>query len=224
VSDFTRSQLCCVTEPAWWSRFVVVRCGVDLSALEYRSPKRPDEVPTAIAVGRLSPEKGFDMLIEALSILKREGVPQRLVLVGDGPLRGALEDAAESAQVIDLVEFAGELTPEEVRARLAGADLFCLPSFNEGLPISIMEAMAVGVPVVTTWIAGIPELAESEVTALTVPPARADLLAEALRRLASDPQLQLRLSEAARCRIEQQHDQTRWGVVIAERFAAAMAR
>jgi glycosyltransferase involved in cell wall biosynthesis len=224
VSDFTRSQLCCVTEPALWSRFVVVRCGVDLSALEYRSPSPPDEVPTTIAVGRLSPEKGFDILIEAVSILKREGAPQRLVIVGDGPLRGALEDTAEAAQVTDLVEFAGELTAEEVRARLASADLFCLPSFSEGLPVSIMEAMAVGVPVVTTWIAGIPELAESGVTALTVPPARADLLAEALRRLASDPQLRLRLSEAARRRIEQQHDQARCGAVVAERFAAAMPR
>jgi len=224
VSDFTRSQLCCVTEPALWSRFVVARCGVDLSALEYRSPSPPDEVPTVIAVGRLSLEKGFDILVEALSILKREGTPQRLVLVGDGPLRGALEYAAEAAQVTDLVEFAGELTAEEVRARLASADLFCLPSFSEGLPISIMEAMAVGVPVVTTWIAGIPELAESEVTALTVPPARADLLADALRRLASDRQLRLRLTEAARRRIEQQHDQARCGAAVAERFAAAIAR
>src|SRR6185312_14184242 len=100
-----------------------------------------------------------------------EGAPQRLVIVGDGPLRGALEDTAEAAQVTDLVEFAGELTAEEVRARLASADLFCLPSFSEGLPVSIMEAMAVGVPVVTTWIAGIPELAESGVTALPVSPA-----------------------------------------------------
>jgi glycosyltransferase involved in cell wall biosynthesis len=224
VSDFTRSQLCCVTEPALWSRFVVARCGVDLSALEYRSPSPPDEVPTVIAVGRLSPEKGFDILVEALSILKREGTPQRLVLVGDGPLRGALEYAAEASQVTDLVEFAGELTAEEVRARLASADLFCLPSFSEGLPISIMEAMAVGVPVVTTWIAGIPELAESGVTALTVPPARADLLADALRRLASDRQLRLRLTEAARRRIEQQHDQARCGAAVAERFAAAVAR
>jgi glycosyltransferase involved in cell wall biosynthesis len=99
-----------------------------------------------------------------------------------------------------------------------------LPSFSEGLPVSIMEAMAVGVPVVTTWIAGIPELAESGVTALTVPPARADLLADALRRLASDRQLRLRLTEAARRRIEQQHDQARCGAVVAERFAAAMPR
>lgn len=222
VSDFTRSQLCCVTEPEHWPRFAVVRCGVDLSALEYRNPGPAGEVPTVIAVGRLSSEKGLDILIEALSILKRQGTPQRLLLVGDGPLRASLETAADRAGVAHLIEFAGEMAAEDVRARLAGADLFCLPSFNEGLPISIMEAMAVGVPVVTTWIAGIPELAESGVTALTVPPARADLLADALRQLASDAKLRLRLAKAARQRIEQQHDQSRCGAMVAERFAAAI--
>jgi glycosyltransferase involved in cell wall biosynthesis len=223
VSDFTRSQLCSVTDPELWSRYSVVRCGVDLAALEYRSPGAVDHLPRVIAVGRLSPEKGFDILIEALAILKRQCTPQRLLLVGGGPLRASLEMAVERAGVADLVEFAGELAPAEVRACLARADLFCLPSFSEGLPISIMEAMAVGVPVVTTWIAGIPELAESGVTALTVPPARADALAEALRRLADDPQLRVRLAAAARQRIEQQHDRWRWGRVLVERFAGASA-
>ncbi|HEU4651715.1 MAG TPA: glycosyltransferase family 4 protein, partial [Croceibacterium sp.] len=184
ISDFTRSQLCLVTDPALWPRFHVARCGIDLAAFAYRRPPPLDGLPTALAVGRLSAEKGFDVLIEALAELKRLGAPQRLVLVGDGPLRGALEAAAASAGIADLVEFAGELPPAEVRARLERADLFCLPSFSEGLPISLMEAMAVGVPVVTTWIAGIPELAEAGVTALTVPPARADALARAMRELA----------------------------------------
>ena len=224
VSDFTRSQLCCVTNPELWPRFKVMRCGIDLSAFTYRNPRQSGALPTVIAVGRLSPEKGFDVLIEALATLKREGTPQRLVLVGDGPLRVSLEAAAGKAGITDLVEFAGELTPVEVRTRLAGADLFCLPSFSEGLPISIMEAMAAGVPVVTTSIAGIPELAEAGVTALTVPPARPDALAEALRQLAADPKLRLRLAKAARRRVEEQHDQSRWGALIAQRFADVALR
>jgi glycosyltransferase involved in cell wall biosynthesis len=84
-----------------------------------------------------------------------------------------------------------------------------------------MEAMAVGVPVVTTWIAGIPELAEAGVTALTVPPARADALADALRRLADDASLRQRLSLAARARVEEQHDQDRCGAIVARQFKSA---
>lgn len=224
VSDFTRSQLCLVTDPGLWSRFFVSRCGIDLSAFAYRTPTPHDGLPSVLAVGRLSAEKGFDVLIEALAMLKREGAPQRLVLVGDGPLRASLENAATQAGIEDLIEFTGELPPAEVRAHLDRADLFCLPSFNEGLPISIMEAMAIGVPVVTTWIAGIPELAKSGVTALTVPPARADALAEALRRLAGDASLRLRLAEAARRKVEEQHDRMRCGAIVAERFATAASR
>jgi colanic acid/amylovoran biosynthesis glycosyltransferase len=224
VSDFTRSQLCLVTDPALWPRFHVARCGIDLSAFAYRPPPKHAGVPTVLAVGRLSAEKGFDVLLAALAQLKTMGAPLRLVLVGDGPLRGSLENAALRSGVAELVEFAGELPPAEVRARLEHADLFCLPSFSEGLPISIMEAMAVGVPVVTTWIAGIPELAEAEVTALTVPPARADALAEALRRLVEDEPLRQRLSRAARDRVETQHDQDRCGAIVAQRFESAASR
>jgi colanic acid/amylovoran biosynthesis glycosyltransferase len=224
VSDFTRSQLCLVTDPALWPRFHVARCGIDLSLFSYRPPSRHDGNPIVLAVGRLSAEKGFDVLLEALVQLKQAGAPLRLVLVGEGPLRGSLESTARASGIGELVEFAGELPPAEVRERLGNADLFCLPSFSEGLPISIMEAMAAGVPVVTTWIAGIPELAEAEVTALTVPPARADALAEALRRLAGDEPLRQRLSLAARARVEAHHDQGRCGEIVARRFATAAGR
>jgi glycosyltransferase involved in cell wall biosynthesis len=220
ISDFTRSQLCLVTDPGLWPHFSVARCGIDLAAFPYRPPVEHSGPPTVLAVGRLSAEKGFDLLIEAIALLANQGAPLRLILVGDGPLRDQLSDAAAKAGIAGLVEFAGELTPPEVRAHLERADLFCLSSFSEGLPVSIMEAMAVGVPVVTTWIAGIPELAEAGVTALTVPPARSDALADALRRLAADPQLRTRLAQAARRRIEEQHDQVRCGMIVAQRFEA----
>jgi glycosyltransferase involved in cell wall biosynthesis len=223
VSDYTRSQLCLVTDPMLWPRFHVARCGVDLGAFHYRQPPERDGLATVLAVGRLSAEKGFDVLIAALAQLKQSGAAQRLVLVGDGPLRSALEEAALSSGVAELIEFAGELPSAEVRAHLDRADLFCLPSFSEGLPISIMEAMAAGVPVVTTWIAGIPELAEAGVTALTVPPSRADALAEAMRRLADDAPLRLRLSLAARARVEERHDQDRCGAIVAQHFKTAVA-
>lgn len=216
VSDFTRSQLCLVTDPALWPRFQVARCGIDLDAFAFSEPPR-DGVPTVVALGRLSPEKGFAVLIEAVARLRREGMHLDLRIVGDGPLRASLEATACSAGVEDAVEFRGELTPAQVRDELSRAHVFCVASFSEGLPISLMEAMAVGTPVVTTWIAGIPELAEDEVTALTVPPSRPDALADALRRLAEDAALRRRLASAARAKVKEQHDLNRCaaGVVAA---------
>ena len=205
ISDFTRSQLFLLTDPALWPRFHVVRCGIDLSQWTYRAPVSAEPPLNLLAVGRLSREKGFALLIDAVAQLRTEGVSLNLRLVGDGPLRSDLE--AASRDISECVTLTGELPPAAVREELGRADIFCLPSFSEGLPVSIMEAMAAGVPVVTTWVAGIPELAENGVTALAVPPARADALADALRTLSADPALRQRLAEAARHRVEQLHDQ-----------------
>jgi len=206
VSDFTRSQLCLDSAPELWGRFHVARCGIDLAAFAYRDPPAPAAEPTIMALGRLSPEKGFAVLIGAIAALADEGRRVRLRLVGDGPARADLECAAQAGGVADLVTFTGELPPDAVRAELAAADVFCMASFSEGLPVSLMEAMATGVPCVTTWIAGIPELAENEVTALTVPPARVDALAAAVARLAADPDLGTTLARAGRERVAALHD------------------
>lgn len=224
ISDYTRSQLCLLTAPSLWARFHVARCGIDLAAFPYRVPPELGALPTVIAVGRLSAEKGFSVLIDALGQLKQSGAPQRLVLVGDGPMRTSLEGAARAADIVELVEFTGELSPSEVYGRLTCADIFCLPSFSEGLPISVMEAMAVGVPVVTTWIAGIPELAEHGVTALSVPPARADALASAILQLTKNRVLRARLSLAARARVEQYHNEDRCGEIVAQHIRSVASR
>jgi glycosyltransferase involved in cell wall biosynthesis len=205
ISDFTRSQLCLITPPVLWPKFHVARCGIDLSGFSYRDPRDADGAPLVLALGRLSPEKGFNILIEAIGLLLDAGTPVRLRIVGDGPYRSELEAAAQARGIAESVSFAGELPPAAVREELEAADIFCMASFSEGLPVSLMEAMAVGAPCITTWIAGIPELAENEVTALTVPPARADALAAAIARLARDPELRLRLARAARERVEQSH-------------------
>ena len=213
ISDFTRSQLFLLTEPALWPRFQVVRCGIHLPSWPYLPPASKEPPLNILAVGRLSREKGFALLIEAVAQLRAEGVPLQLRLVGDGPLRSDLE--AASHDLHECVTLTGELPPSAVREELGRADIFCLPSFSEGLPVSIMEAMAAGVPVVTTWVAGIPELAENGVTALTVPPARADALDDALRALSGDPALRQRLAEEARARVERLHDQRKNGEQMA---------
>lgn len=215
ISDFTRSQLCLTTNPAWWPRFHVVRCGIDLGAFVYRDPPALSARPSVIALGRLSPEKGFAVLIEAVAMLHRRGRDMDLMIIGEGPERGPLEAQIAALGIGDRVRLVGELTPEDVRQELAASDVFAMPSFSEGLPISIMEAMAVGVPVVTTWIAGIPELAREGNTALTVPPADAEPLAQAIERLAQDEPLRLKLARAARTLIEQQHDLDHCGKTVA---------
>lgn len=223
VSDFTRGQLFLQTPPGIWPRAHVIRCGIDLAAWRFAPQPRGDGPPTVIAIGRLSAEKGFTVLIDAMARLRDAGVAARLLLVGHGPERAAVEAAIEHHALGDRITLAGELAPDAVRARLREADIFCLPSFSEGLPVSIMEAMAAGVPVVTTWIAGIPELAENGVTALTVPPARADTLADALRSLIDDPDLCLRLAKAGRVRVEERHDQATNGGAMAALLRGASA-
>jgi colanic acid/amylovoran biosynthesis glycosyltransferase len=223
ISDFTRSQLCLISQPDLWSKYHVARCGIDLAAIQF--VKRPDcEGPlNVLALGRLSPEKGFAILLDAIAELRLRGVNIKLSLVGDGPQRTTLEARSKSAHLSEHVTFVGELPPIGVRRELERSDIFCLPSFSEGLPVSIMEAMAAGVPVVTTWIAGIPELAISGETALTVPPGRVDALVAALERLAKEPQLGQKLAVAARRKVEQLHDLQQCGKQVAELLKSAAA-
>jgi glycosyltransferase involved in cell wall biosynthesis len=221
VSDFTRSQLCRITPTPLWSKFEVVRCGIALKAFAARPEEAQSAVVEIVSVGRLSPEKGFSILLEALAELRGRDVTARLSLIGDGPDRAELTSDIERLGLGDMVTLTGELPPEQVAARLRTAQIFCLPSFSEGLPISIMEAMASGVPVVATNIAGIPELARNEVTALTVPASNAQALAAALERLIVSPELRRSLATAARTEVERLHDREASADRMVELFGQA---
>jgi glycosyltransferase involved in cell wall biosynthesis len=215
VSDFTKSQLCRVTDPRYWERFHVVRCGIDLDAFQLRRPRGQREIPRIAIVGRLSPEKGHGILLEAVKKLADAQVAVEVEIIGDGPYANAIRSLAAELGIENRVILAGELLPDAVARRLADADIFCMASFAEGLPISIMEAMAVGVPVVTTWIGGIPELAVNEMTALTVPPGNSDALAEAIKRLVSDQPLRERLVAGGRAAVERMHSRQASGAELA---------
>jgi glycosyltransferase involved in cell wall biosynthesis len=206
ISDYTKSQLCRVTDPRYWHRFHVVKCGIDLNAFPTRAAQPDRSVPRVISVARLSPEKGHLILLDALKILRDDGMKVELQIIGAGPFEGAIRREGESLGLGDMVTYTGELAPAEVAKHLAEADIFCLPSFSEGLPVSVMEAMAIGVPVVSTWISGIPELAINEVTALTVPASNTAALAAALKKVVSDKELRARLSGNARAEVERMHD------------------
>jgi glycosyltransferase involved in cell wall biosynthesis len=208
VSDFTRSQLMRVSDPAHWDKFHVVRCGIDVQAFKFRPPPALGHPPRILVVARVSSEKGHVVLLRSVQVLHLEGLAVGIEIVGSGDFVAEVRAEGHRLGIDHLVDFLGELPVHEVQQRLAAADVFCLPSFAEGLPVSIMEAMAVGVPVVTTFISGIPELAVHGHTALVVPAGNVDALADALRTILTNTELRARLTEAARQAVETHHSNT----------------
>ena len=220
VSDFTRSQLMAVAEPSSWPKLVVVHTGTDLVRYQSEVRRRLVGEPVRIlTVGRLHPVKGQSLLIEALARLNEQGQRAVLTLVGDGPLGKDLAALARDLGVGQLVKFPGAIGQDELATYYADADVFCLPSFNEGVPVVLMEAMACALPVVSSRITGIPELVDDGVSGLLVVPGRADVLADALGALAADPVLRTRMGEAGRAKIEAEFDAKRSANLVAARLA-----
>lgn len=154
-----------------------------------------------VCIGRLDPLKGQATLLQAFSDVIRNEPHARLCLVGDGPQRAALSRQAAELKLIDRVIFAG--TIKDVRPALAAAELFVLPSNEEGLPGSVMEAQAAGVPVVATAVGGTAELVQHERTGLLVPARDPAALSDAIVRLLRDRDLAQRLAHAARSGIQE---------------------
>ncbi len=207
ISDFTRAQLMRIAGVAHSAdHFNVVRCGLPMGDYPFEPRATLGDVPTVLMTARLADEKGHLVLLEALAALRRAGTPLRAVFIGSGPIAELLADATTQLGLSDVVTWMGAQPPSVVHQQLQGCDIFCLPSFAEGLPVVLMEAMAVGRPVVTTFISGIPELVENNVTGLVLPAGRADLLADALLRLVNDGELRAQLVKAGRSRVETMHN------------------
>jgi glycosyltransferase involved in cell wall biosynthesis len=215
VSDFTRSQMMLFVEEEHWPKLALVRCGVDPERFAPRGSDGGAAGPVRIlAVGRLVGGKGFALLLDAVHALVERGHDIALTVVGDGPSRAHLHAQAERLALGDRVEWVGALGQDDIRERYAAADVFCLPSFAEGVPVVLMEAMAMEVPVVATRLAGIPELVEDGTSGLLVTPARADELADALGRLAADADLRARLGAAGRRAVLEGYDLGRWTAAL----------
>jgi glycosyltransferase involved in cell wall biosynthesis len=160
-----------------------------------------------LTVGRTLPVKGHQLLVDAIGKLRRDGVDVRLTIVGDGPLLEDLRGRARSAGVEDRVLFAGAVGQDRVREFYERADVFALPSFAEGLPVVLVEAMAMGLPVVASRITGIPELVQEGVSGFLFVPGRVDELADALARMESaSGDERVAMGRAGRQRVEQEFD------------------
>jgi glycosyltransferase involved in cell wall biosynthesis len=224
VSSFGRSQLFRWCRPAEWDRVRVVRCGVDAAFLDAGAlPPSPE--PRLVCVGRLAEQKGQLVLVEAAARLAARGVEFQLVLAGDGPMRAGIEAAVAAHGLTDRVRITGWLSNDAVRAEMAAARLVVLPSFAEGLPVVLMEALALGRPVVTTFVAGIPELVRDGVNGWLVPAGDPDALAAALADgLGTAPDRLAEMGRAGVLAVRAAHDVRREGAKLADLFAAATGR
>lgn len=191
----------------------VVHCGVDLRQIPWQPDGRAGN--EIVAVGRLSPEKGFHTLVEALALLHRDGVPFRCRIIGEGPARNALAALIDRHALRGRVELAGAQPQEVVRAALAAASVFALPcelaanGSRDGIPVALMEAMASGCAVVSCPVSGVPELIGDDVHGLLADEGDPASLASAIGRLLVDAALRRRLATAARQRVEAEFDARR---------------
>ncbi len=220
ISDFTRSQLMRQVGPEHWPKLRVEHCGIDPEAFVPSDADAPRST-SVLCVGRLDAEKGHLVLLDALAELRHREVEVTAVFVGTGPFRTAVEARISERGLGDTVRLAGAIGQDEIAGYYRDAQLFCLPTFIEGLPVVLMEAMGSGVPVVTTPVNGIPELVEDGVTGVLVPPGRSDLLADAIERLLDAPELRASLAKAGRERVLAEFDIHRIGPAIARLFAEA---
>ncbi len=192
ISSFGRSQLCRWARYEDWPKLHVVRCGLDELLLR-AEPTPVPAAPRLVSVGRLSEEKGQLLLVEAAALLRSQGVPFEIALAGDGPLRHEIERSIAQYGLEACVHVKGWMTADQVRDEIRASRALLLPSFAEGLPVTIMEALALGRPVVTTAIAGIPELVEHGVTGWLVPAGSLEALAAAMRAVLEESPARLQV-------------------------------
>jgi glycosyltransferase involved in cell wall biosynthesis len=223
VSAYGRSQLCRWAEYLAWERIHVVHCGIEPARFPAVAPLPHAHGRThLVAIGRLAEQKGQLLLIDALADAVAAGADLTLALVGDGPMRPEIEARIAARGLASRVGLTGWLAEAGVRAELARAHALVMPSFAEGLPMVIMEAMAAARPVIATYVAGIPELVRPGETGWLVPAGDAAGLGAALREVCRAPRAELEaMGEAGRARALARHDVAREAARLAAHFRSA---
>ena len=218
VSSFGRSQLFRNTAHQDWQKIQVVHCGIEPAFYETASKHLGSPI-RLVCVGRLCEQKGQLLLIDAARRLLERGTKFELVLAGDGEMRGELEAVIARYKLKDMVRITGWISSDQVRDELLAARALVLPSFAEGLPVVIMEAMALRRPVISTYVAGIPELVEPGQHGWLVPAGGVETLASAIQScLDSSPETIAQMGNAARSRVLERHDVDREAGKLVELF------
>ncbi|PIE16385.1 MAG: colanic acid biosynthesis glycosyltransferase WcaL [Rhodobacterales bacterium] len=218
ISHFCRSQAMAFSAPEHWQKLHIVHCGVEPERYENPAPKTGKRL---LFVGRLAAVKGVPVLLEALETVLHTDPDITLTLIGDGPDRQILQDQAKALG--DRVQFVGYKSQSEVADYLRQTDILVLPSFAEGVPVVLMEAMAAQIPVLTTRIAGVPELVADGVSGLLVPPGDQRTLTEAIRVLTTDAPLRAKMGAAGRQTVCQHYNVKTESAWLAQLFASYQA-
>jgi glycosyltransferase involved in cell wall biosynthesis len=206
ISSFGRGQIFKLSRLKDWPKVHVVHCGLDDVGIE-REEGPPPSAPRLVCVGRLSEAKGHLLLLEAAHRLSVQGVNLELVFAGDGELRPKIEQLIVQYDLQKVVRITGWISGEQVRKEILAARALVLPSFAEGLPVAIMEAMALGRPVISTYIAGIPELVQSGDLGWLIPSGDVDALVDVIGLcLKAPPELLCRMGRAGRARVMERHN------------------
>ncbi len=215
ISDFARSQAMLYARRQDWAKIHVVHCGIDPARYVGVNQGRGGDL---LFVGRLAAVKGLPVLFDAMSLARQTRPDLHLTLIGDGPERAALE--AEAKHLGNAVRFVGYQSQDAVTVALKHADVLVLPSFAEGVPVVLMEAMAAGLPVIATRIAGIPELIEDGVSGLLVSPGDANALAGAILAALSDPAKRAAMGAAGRASVTRDFNMQTEAAWLGQVFAA----
>ncbi len=222
ISSYGRSQLFRWTEPEHWRNVKVVHCGIELANWPEPSPMPQGEVLRMVAIGRFAEQKGFGLLIKAFADAHRRNPALHLSLVGDGPLRPQIEAMLRQEGIEGAVELLGWQDENGVRKALAASHLLVVPSFAEGLPVVIMEAMACARPCIATYVAGVPELVRPGAEGWLVPAGDSDALVAAMLDAAQTDRAHLaEMGDAARIRVMERHDIDQSAQLLARHFLSS---
>jgi colanic acid/amylovoran biosynthesis glycosyltransferase len=217
ISNYCKSQIMLITPHHLWKNYHIVRCGVDPDVYTGRKPTG-NAVPRMLCVGRLCPAKGQHILIEACAKLKQQGYSFDMRFVGDGPERVSLMELVKEFGLDEYINFTGVLGQDQVKNEYEQADLFVLPSFAEGVPVVLMEAMAMEIPVVSTRITGIPELIDHGIDGLLATPGDADDLVSQLRALLDSRERRESFGAAGRVKVSERYRQQKNNSQLAKIF------
>lgn len=218
ISNFGRSQIMRWSAFRDWHKIKVIRCGVDDSFIDAPQSFAPPSTPSLCAVARLSAQKGIPLLLDAATELRRRGRNFSLTLVGDGEMRKEIEEMIVAHDLGDVVQLAGWADTNAVIQHLRASRVMVLPSFAEGLPVVIMEALAACRPVIVTAIAGTPELVDSECGWLVPAGSVDDLVLAMDEALNTDPEVLGRKGQIGRERVLRNHDSRLNGQKLAAMF------
>lgn len=218
VSSYGKSQLCRWCNHQLWSKIHIVHCGVDQQFFERSRQPMPKE-PCFVCIGRLGEQKGQLLLVQGAAQLAAQGLRFKIMLVGDGPLRSEIEDLISQFNLQDYLEITGWASSDQVQEYIIKSRALVLPSFAEGLPVVIMESFALNRPVISTYVAGIPELVTPGECGWLVPAGSLEALTTTLQTVLETPVSQLeQMGQIGYQRVQEQHNVLKEAQKLAKLF------